>query len=61
VGFAPTFFIGNKGMDKGLITEYIGRVAGQVAKNAGIELVHVEVAGTKGMRWFASLLTKRAA
>jgi len=34
-------------MDKGLITEYVEKIAGQVTKNAGIELVQVEVAGTK--------------
>ena len=48
MGFAPAFFIWHREeMDKGLITEYVGRVAGQVAEKAGIELVHVEVAGTK--------------
>jgi len=34
-------------MDKGLITEYVEKVARQVAEAANIELVHVEVAGTK--------------
>jgi ribosome maturation factor RimP len=49
VGFAPAFFIWQRArkMDKGLITEYVARIAGQVASAAGIELVHVEVAGTK--------------
>ena len=34
-------------MDKHLITEYIGKVAGKAASDAGIELVHFEIAGTK--------------
>ena len=34
-------------MDKHLITEYVGKVAGKAASAAGIDLVHVEIAGTK--------------
>jgi len=34
-------------MDKHLITERIEKIAAQVAKASGIELVHIEVAGTK--------------
>lgn len=48
MGFAPTFLFALKTrMDKHLITEYIGKVAGRVAADAGIELVHIEIAGTK--------------
>ncbi len=34
-------------MDKHLITEYVSKVAGKAASDAGIELVNVEIAGTK--------------
>ena len=34
-------------MDKHLITEYVEKIAGRICSAAGIELVHVEIAGTK--------------
>lgn len=34
-------------MDKHLITEYVEKIAGRATLAAGIELVHVEIAGTK--------------
>ena len=34
-------------MDKHLITEYVEKIAGKVTSAAGIELVHVEIGGTK--------------
>jgi len=34
-------------MDKYLITEHVNKIATKVAKAVGIELVHVEIAGTK--------------
>ena len=47
VGFAPTFYFGLELMDKYLITEHVREIAGRVAGAGGIELVHVEIAGTK--------------
>lgn len=44
MGFAPTFSFG---MDKQLITERVGKIAAEAAGQMGIELVHVEIAGTK--------------
>jgi ribosome maturation factor RimP len=34
-------------MDKGLITEYVTKIGSKVVGDAGMELVHIEVAGTK--------------
>jgi len=34
-------------MDKGLITERVAAIARQVSESKGIELVHVDIAGTK--------------
>src|SRR5437868_2479571 len=46
-GFRTHFFFCLGAMDKDLITERIQQIAAQAAKTLGVELVHVEVAGTK--------------
>lgn len=47
-GFRTHFFIClEEEMDKHLITEYVSKVAGKAASDAGVELVHIEIAGTK--------------
>jgi len=47
VGFAPTFYFALETMDKHLIIEYVERIARQVAGPNNIELVHIDIAGTK--------------
>ncbi len=47
-GFRTHFFICSENeMDKSLITERVTKIAAHAASNAGFELVHVEIAGTK--------------
>ncbi len=47
VGFAPTFYFALEDMDKYLIVEHVTGIATKVAATGGIELVHVDIAGTK--------------
>jgi ribosome maturation factor RimP len=47
VGFAPTFYFAWVYMDKDLTIKRVREIAGGVAEAAGIELVHVDIAGTK--------------
>ena len=47
MGFAPTFSFGLKAMDKGFISGRVENIAAKVAATSGVELVHVEIAGTK--------------
>jgi len=46
VGFAPTFSFGVE-MERDLIIERVGSIARSVAEADGIEVVHVDLAGTK--------------
>ncbi len=43
----PTFYFAVVTMDKHLINEHVGNIAKSVAGASGIEVVHVETAGTK--------------
>ena len=43
----PLFILLESEMDKHLITEKIGKIAAQAASLNGVEIVHVELAGTK--------------
>lgn len=48
MGFAPTFlFALKKEMDKDLIIERVTKIASQATADAGIEIVHIDIAGTK--------------
>ncbi len=47
VGFAPTFYFGLETMDKKLIIEHVRGIAERVLADREIELVHVDIAGTK--------------
>ena len=47
VGFAPTFYFAWDTMDKRLITERIEQIARETARESGIEIVHVDITGTK--------------
>lgn len=46
MGFAPTFLFGFV-MERDLIIERVGAIARRVAEAEGLELVHLELAGTK--------------
>jgi len=45
VGFAPTFSFG-KGMNRESVLDRVKEIAGRAADDSGIEIVHVELAGT---------------
>jgi ribosome maturation factor RimP len=47
VGFAPTFYFALETMDKQLIIEHVKEIASKVTAASGIELVHVDISGTK--------------
>lgn len=47
VGFAPTFSFGLRVMDKQQVSTRVENIAGRAAADNGLELVHVEIAGTK--------------
>lgn len=47
MGFAPTFSFGFGEMDKSLIAEHVTGIASKIATTGGIELIHVDIAGTK--------------
>lgn len=46
-GFAPTFSFGFRVMEKDLVSSRVENIATKVAATCGVELVHVEIAGTK--------------
>ncbi len=47
VGFAPTFYFALEMMDKHLIIDHVKEIAAQVTTAASLELVHIDIAGTK--------------
>ena len=47
MGFAPTFSFGLRVMDKQQVSTRVENIAARAAADNGLELVHVEIAGTK--------------